>query len=86
MQIVLEIPEQYHHGATAAELAQRIRLYAAILMFHTQELSAGAAAEFAGVDRSTFAAECDRHGIPLVDYPAADLQAELDSLRGSERC
>jgi predicted HTH domain antitoxin len=50
-------------------------------MFHAGEMSAGAAAEFAEVDRLAFAAECQRHGIPLVDYPAEDLRDELRSLR-----
>ena len=59
------------------ELASRIKLYAALLMFQSRELSAGAAAELADVDRFTFATECQKHGIPLVDYPAEDLRAEL---------
>jgi predicted HTH domain antitoxin len=62
-------------------LGKRIKLYAAVLMFQAEELSAGAAADLAEVDRFTFAAECQRHGVPLVSYPADDLRAELDSLR-----
>jgi len=62
-------------------LARRIKLYAALLMFQSQELSAGAAAELAEVDRFTFAVECRKHGIPLVDYPAEDLREELAGLR-----
>ncbi len=64
-----------------AELARRIKLYAALLLFQSKELSAGAAAELAEVDRFAFAVECQKHGIPLVDYPAEDLRAELASLR-----
>jgi predicted HTH domain antitoxin len=59
----------------------QIKLYAALGMFQSRELSAGAAAELAEVDRFTFAAECQRHGIPLVDYPAEELQGELAALR-----
>jgi predicted HTH domain antitoxin len=62
--------------------ARRVRLNPAVRMFQSGELSAGAAAEFAEVDRLTFAVECQRHGIPLVDYPAEDLLAELAALRG----
>lgn len=65
----------------SANLAYRKRLYAAVLMFQSGELSAGAAAEFAQVDRFTFAAECERHGVPLVDYPVEDLDRDLASLR-----
>lgn len=65
-----------------AELAKRIKLYATLLMFQSGELSAGAAADLAGVDRFTFASECQRHGIPMVNYPAEDLRAELAVLHG----
>jgi predicted HTH domain antitoxin len=81
MQITLDIPEQYLLDESPAELGRRIRLYAALLMFQSGELSAGAASELAQVDRFTFAAECGKHGIPLISYPADELQAELESLR-----
>jgi predicted HTH domain antitoxin len=81
MQITLDIPEQYLIDESPSELGMRIRLYAALLMFQSGELSAGAAAELAKIDRFAFAAECDKHGIPSVGYPAAELRAELDSLR-----
>ena len=81
MQITLDVPEQYLLDSSPAELGRRIQLYAALLMFHSGEMSAGAAAEFAGVDRLSFAAECQRHGIPVIDYPAEDLRGEVESLR-----
>ena len=81
MQITLNVPEEYLVDESPAQLGQRIKLYAALLMFRDGELSGGGAAEFAGVDRYTFMAECGRHGIPVADYPVEDLQAELDSLR-----
>ena len=62
-------------------MARKIKLYAAVLMFQSGELSAGAATELAGVDRFTFAAACQKHGIPLVNYPARDLRAELHGNR-----
>lgn len=81
MEITLRVPEQYLVSEDPSELGRRVALYAALLMFRAGELSAGAAAEFAGVDRFVFAAECQKHGIPLVDYSPAELEAELDSLR-----
>lgn len=77
----LEVPNQFLVNYDPAELVRRIKLYAAILMFQSNELSAGAAADFADVDRFTFAQECRRHGITLVDYPADDLRQELAALR-----
>lgn len=80
-EITLQVPDRFGDEGPA-ELANRIKLYAALLMFKTKELSAGAAAELAGVDRFTFAVECQKVGIPLVYYPAEELQAELVNLRG----
>ena len=81
MELTLEVPDQYLVDYDPAELAKHIKLYAAVLMFQSDELSAGAAAALAEVDRFTFAAECQKHGIPLVNYPAEDLRAELAVLR-----
>jgi len=81
MEITLQVPDQYLATYDPAELAKRIKLYAAVLMFQSDEISAGAAADLAEVDRFTFAAECHRHGIPLVNYPAEDLLVELSTLR-----
>lgn len=81
MEITLQVPDQYLVDEDPAGLGKRIKLYAALRMFQSDELSAGAAAEFAEVDRFTFAAECQKHGIPVVDYPAEDLRTELAALR-----
>ena len=81
MNITLEVPEPYLLDTSPVELGRRIKLYAALRMFQSGEASAGAAAEFAGVDRLRFAAECQRHGIPVIDYPAADLRADLAAIQ-----
>lgn len=79
MQITLDIPSRCLVDFDAGKLGDRLKLYAAVLMFQAGELSAGAACELAGVDRLTFAAECKRHGVALVDYPESELEEELDS-------
>jgi predicted HTH domain antitoxin len=84
MEITLDVPDQYLVDNEPTEFAKRIKLYAALVMFQSRELSAGAASELAEVDRFTFAVECRRHGIPLVDYPAGDLQKELAALAAHE--
>jgi predicted HTH domain antitoxin len=81
MQITLSVPEQYLLAESASELGKRVALSAALLMGRSGEVSAGAAAEFAGIDRFTFALECQRHQIPVVDYDPTDLRAEFDALR-----
>jgi len=83
VEITMQVPDRYLLKQDAAELSRRIKLSAALLMFRSGELSAGAAAELAEVDRFTFAAECNRHGIPVVDYPSEDLSTELAAMRPS---
>ena len=80
MQITLDIPDAYTAGVDPGELGRRIKLYAAILMFHSGQLSAGGAVEFAGVDRATFLAEAAAHGIPAVAYPADELAGDVENL------
>ena len=83
MQITLDVPEQYLADRSPQEAARRIQLYAALLMFRSGELSAGAATELAGVDRFTFTEECARLGIPIIDYSPNELRGELQSFRGN---
>lgn len=80
MQIILNIPEHYLTDASPTEFGKSIRLYAALAMFRAGKLSAGAAAEFAEIDRYSFAAICRDQQIPLVDYSPEELRAELQSL------
>jgi predicted HTH domain antitoxin len=81
VKITLNVPERYLVAEDPGEFGQRLALSAALWMFRSGELSAGAAAELAGVDRISFAAECQRHGIPVVDYDPQELRAEVESLR-----
>ena len=81
MEITLTIPDQYKVNYDPVDLGKRLKLYAALLMFKSGEISAGAAAELAEIDRFAFAAECQKWGIPLVSYSAEDLDSELSSLR-----
>lgn len=85
MQIVVDLPERYLLDEKPESMAGRLKLYAALLMFRTGQLSAGAACEFAGVDRYTFLAACKQHGIPTTAFPAEELEAEVTWLshRGS---
>ena len=82
MQITLDIPDQYLVDQSPIEFGKRIKLlYAALVMFQSGSISAGAAYEFAGVDRFTFIAECQKRNIPLVDFAPEELDAELEDLR-----
>jgi predicted HTH domain antitoxin len=54
-----------------------MKLSTAVLMFRSGQISAGAASGLAGIDRWTFAAECVRRDIPLIDYEAGELEEEI---------
>jgi predicted HTH domain antitoxin len=71
------VADRRHTG----DVSQRLKLYAALLMFQAGELSARAACELAGVDRFTFLAECHRRAIPVINYSPAELREEVESLR-----
>jgi len=81
MQITLDIPDQHLIDQSPDEFGKRIKLYAALIMFQEGSLSAGAASEFAGIDRFTFITKCQQHNIPLVDFAPEELDAELEDLR-----
>jgi predicted HTH domain antitoxin len=50
------------------------RLYLAMKLFEIGRLSCGQAAELAGYSKRTFVELLGKHGIPLMDYPAHELQ------------
>lgn len=85
MQLVLDVPERYFVNSTVTEMTNRLKLYGALLMFQTGQLSAGAACEFAEIDRYAFLRACKKHGITVIDYDEDELQAELDLLRNMEK-
>jgi predicted HTH domain antitoxin len=81
MQVVVNIPDQYLLDTTIGEIAGRLKLYTALLMFQAGQLSAGAACEFAETDRYTFLAACKRHNIAVIDYDEDELEADFEQLK-----
>jgi predicted HTH domain antitoxin len=77
----MDIPEYFGLDKTKPEIANTLKLYAALALFQAGKLSAGAATELAGVDRYTFMAECKKHDIPTINYTPEDLEAELADFR-----
>jgi len=80
MQVTLDIPEQFSLEQTPAEIGSTLKLYAAMALFQTGKLSAGAATELAGISRYDFLAACKKNGIATVNYSPEDLHAELEGL------
>lgn len=64
---------------TAEEMAAQIRLMAALKMFELGKLSSGKAAELAGMSRVEFLETCGRYRVPVFNYSAEELEAEIES-------
>lgn len=80
MQITVDIPNKYALNTTPPEFAEQLKLYAAILLYHAGQLSAGAACELADVDRYTFIEACNRYKIPAMNYDETDLLNDMKLL------
>ena len=64
-------------STTRAELEAQIRLMAALKMFELGKLSSGKAAQLAGMPRVEFFEMCGRYQVPIFNYTADELEAEL---------
>ncbi len=58
---------------------ERARLLLAIRLFEEGDVSLGYAAEMAGYSVRTFMEFLNKRGIPVADYPASELDQELDA-------
>lgn len=77
MDVTLSLPPQQFMLDTPSQLAQKFKLYAAVAMYQTGELSIGAACEVADVDRYWFLDFLRQHQIPLQTQTAEELEAEF---------
>ena len=77
MQLTLEIPDKYIQDQNQHQAAQQIKLYAALLMFQSGQLSRGAACEFAGVDIYDFFLACKQHQISAISISVESIEADV---------
>jgi len=80
MRVVMDLPSDLFLDEEPEKAAARVRLSAALLMYQTGELSAGAASELAGVDRYTFYAACKRYGLPVLRHTPSEVEQDLEAL------
>lgn len=80
-QITLEYPDDLESAVqtTPEEMNAQIRLMAALKMFELGKMSAGKAAELAGLSRVEFLETCGRYRVSLFNYPLEELKAELQA-------
>ena len=64
----------------SADLAQNMRLLAAIAYFQDKKLSLGKAAELAGINRLYFMDILAKKGIVIFDYDESELNIELSGI------
>ena len=80
MEITIDLPKQTFGSETPESAAAKIKLYAALGLYQSGQLSIGAACELAGVDRFSFLELCKKEGVLLQTQSADELEAELSSL------
>jgi predicted HTH domain antitoxin len=78
-QVTLTYPDDLEQaiGVTPAEFEATLRLMAALKMYELGILSAGRAAELAGLSKITFSETASRYGVPVYNYPEDELDAQL---------
>jgi predicted HTH domain antitoxin len=57
---------------------EEARLLLMVKLFETGRLSLGQAAKLAGYSKPTFIELLGKMGVPVIDYPAEDLQQEIN--------
>ena len=62
------------------ELSREVRLVWILDLVRRGQISVGKGAELVGFDRWQFFAAMAEHGIPVLSYPASDLDRELAAL------
>ena len=77
MLISFSLPESQFITETPEAVTQKIRLYAALGLYQSGELSIGAASELAGVDRYEFLDLCKHKGVTLHTQTPDELEAEF---------
>ena len=79
MTLMIDYPEGLETAVstTKQEFAAQVRLMAAFKMFELSKLSSGNAAQLAGISRVEFFEMCGRYQVPIVNYSADELEAEL---------
>ena len=64
---------------SAAQFEEEARLMLAAKLYELGDLSTGAAAEFAGVPKPTFLTKMSEYGIETFDYPAEELERDVNN-------
>lgn len=81
MKISLEIPDQFSLLGDAKAWEKELKLNTALLLYRQGRFTIGQATRFSGLDKIAFMQACAKQEIPVLDYTAEELDAELEMLR-----
>lgn len=84
MEITIPIPNKQFVAEPIDRVARKIRMYAALGMYRSGELSIGAACELAGVDRYTFLDFCKQEGVVPLTQSVEELEAEYKYIQAGK--
>lgn len=75
----VSVPEGFEEtiSTTEEEVADQVRLMAALKMFELGKLSSGHAAQLAGRTRAEFLEACGRYRVSVFNYPPEQADEEL---------
>jgi predicted HTH domain antitoxin len=77
-QVTIDVPAD--EGSSKEELAREVRLVWILDLVRRGRISVGKGAELVGLDRWQFTEVMAEHGVPMLAYPASDLDRELAAL------
>ncbi len=78
----LNIPAEilYTLNETKNDFIKKMKFYTALELYRLQKISAGKAAELAGMHKIDFIFELGRHDVPVINYDVDDFLEEVASL------
>jgi predicted HTH domain antitoxin len=80
IRVSVEIPQELVGDVDVSSLGLDLRRLWALEQVRQRRLGIGRAAEVAGMPRAAFMVWLGEHGVPVIDYPAVDLQQELGTV------
>jgi len=84
MKITLEIPDQLGLSSSPDELSKQFLLSHALILFKEGKISIGLAKDLAGIHIYDFMQICGKHGIPVINYSAEELESEIEAIRNHQ--
>ncbi len=77
----MDIPDSYFEKQNAQQIADKLKLHTALLLFQTGHFSRGQACEFANITIYSFLESCYNYDIPVINYTEEELNAEFEQLK-----